>query len=539
MEIKSRFSKCFYSNKLSKTKYNEIKDLALSINKVKNELSSIVNTNLMNYLDYSKMSFQKEALLLLGKDRINSNFIKQVSDDVFIAYQNKFDAVQDKLKFQIVYDYHFTFYKRNTKEHLKGDLKGISKKYKSTPLSITLTYLCRYGEVDTLERINKQLRLPDLLEDKRIFYQKILNSISKYGWNRLYDLAIQKRKRIIKKYSEIPIEFKSLTFRGRSRLSSDILNYNKNFKSVINSFINISWLERGEALSIPVKYSKSFHGDMKKYTNGTDTAFTIFFENKKDVKIILSFEDSRVIPENKSNFIGIDVNVKHNLMSCSDGTIITYDEKTLNAIIEELKQIDSFKEKNKEYKPSPKRTQKIQHLRRELLSKQRSSISDLCKSLRMKNIDHIVMEDLDGKFGKSFAKDSQNDVNYNRIVKELHISSMKDEVEHIARKYDICVSLTNPAYTSQTCPVCGAIDSENRLSQEEFCCIECGHTDNADLNASTNIKNRIVSTVIRDCLHVKQKYDNGTFLPRKFKHEKVKEILLSLRNTTCGVYPTC
>lgn len=46
-----------------------------------------------------------------------------------------------------------------------------------------------------------------------------------------------------------------------------------------------------------------------------------------------------------------------------------------------------------------------------------------------------------------------------------------------------------PAYTSQTCAKCGAVDRENRKTQAEFICVSCGHTDNADVNAARNILN--------------------------------------------------
>jgi putative transposase len=45
----------------------------------------------------------------------------------------------------------------------------------------------------------------------------------------------------------------------------------------------------------------------------------------------------------------------------------------------------------------------------------------------------------------------------------------------------------NPAYTSQTCSVCGHVDKDNRKRQASFVCVACGHTENADFNASKNI----------------------------------------------------
>ena len=138
------------------------------------------------------------------------------------------------------------------------------------------------------------------------------------------------------------------------------------------------------------------------------------------------------------------------------------------------------------------------------------------------------MENLDNGFGKSFVKDkNNNDINFNTVVKFLRISSLKSEVEHIGRKYDIDVSTVQSYYTSKMCPICGCIDDENRTSQEEFSCIECGFESNADINAAINIKNRVSVTVLRSNL-LKQMY-NGAYEPKRLNKEKVKEVLLSFR----------
>jgi putative transposase len=44
-----------------------------------------------------------------------------------------------------------------------------------------------------------------------------------------------------------------------------------------------------------------------------------------------------------------------------------------------------------------------------------------------------------------------------------------------------------PQYTSQTCPVCGCVASENRLTQAVFFCVHCGYRENADFVAASNI----------------------------------------------------
>ena len=47
-----------------------------------------------------------------------------------------------------------------------------------------------------------------------------------------------------------------------------------------------------------------------------------------------------------------------------------------------------------------------------------------------------------------------------------------------------------PANTSRECPVCGHTCADNRKSQSVFLCVACGHTENADLVASKNIRER-------------------------------------------------
>ena len=47
----------------------------------------------------------------------------------------------------------------------------------------------------------------------------------------------------------------------------------------------------------------------------------------------------------------------------------------------------------------------------------------------------------------------------------------------------------DPAFTSQTCAECGAVDPASR-SRRKFHCVACGHADHADVNAARNIRRR-------------------------------------------------
>jgi IS605 OrfB family transposase len=52
------------------------------------------------------------------------------------------------------------------------------------------------------------------------------------------------------------------------------------------------------------------------------------------------------------------------------------------------------------------------------------------------------------------------------------------------------LDLVPPQHTSQTCPGCGQVSKENRVSQEVFSCVACGFEENADLVAAINILQR-------------------------------------------------
>ena len=533
MKVDSRYSRSFYSDGLTDRKYQEIHALAISIRDAKNKISGIVNQDLFKYLEMSKHTFQQALCDIAKEQKISNHFIWQLLDDVYVAYQNKFGNIKRMLKFQHIKEYSFTYYKRNGKTksgriYKAGDFKGISIKHDDTPLSITLTYLARYGHFGIVDYLLEKF-VQETNQEKEKFYADVLDTIYKFGFTRLFALAMSKRNRIIKYYSEHPIEFKSLSFRGRSRLKDDIVSMNDNKKSIINSFANISWyLKNRKKMIIPMKYAKDFHGELKRYTNGTDTSYTICLEENNQIRMILSYEDEREYPEAKDRIIGIDVNSKHNLMTCSNGYEIDFDRELVETLSNELQKIDRLKKINSSYEIGKRKQHKIDHLNRELISKIREEIASLCKRLKKHHYHHAVFEDLDNQFGSTFAKD-ENNLNYNRRLKLLHLGSLKDEFEHIARKYGIAVSLVQSFYTSQTCPKCGCIDKENRKSQEDFECIECGYKSNADLNASRNIRNRVAEAVLRRELLKKDSKNSSAYIPKFNSKEKTKEVLEKLR----------
>lgn len=534
MIIQSKYTKIFHSKDLTRQKYDELYNFAVLIRNHKNIVSQCVNGNLLHFLEYSKFQFLKEMREHF-KDAIPSSFDAQLYTHVFTCYQNKFDAIQRKLAFEVKVFKGFDFYKRKTKKHEKGDLKKVVFEKKQTPLPNCLTYLARYGNENIIDYINNHINICD--DKKREFYNNILRCCNKFGFERLYNLALSKRKSIVKHYSEYPIEFKSLTFSGRCR-KTRIIDYNSKFGSVINSFVSLSGIGR-KSFDVPVTFNKRLHGSMKDYRKkNNDYEYTLTFNEKNhQVNIHLCKDGERYIPQVHGETIGIDINCKHNLFSLSDETTYDYDRKLVNDFCRLSLEIDKLKE-DKAYVIGKRKQCKLDVMKSKMLKSEQQLISTMCKTLQSQGVGHIVMEDLDNGFGRCYVKDKDNeDINYNRKVKFLGLSSLKQEVEHIARKYDIAVSTVQASYTSKMCPICGCIEDENRPNQEAFECIECGYKDNADFNAAKNIRDRVLVTVLRDKL-LKQ-LDNGAFEPKKLKRDKVKEVLLSFRRSLQNVGSEC
>ena len=504
---------------------------AIKVRDLKNELSMIVSKDLLKYLGMSKFDTIKEFEALLS-GRLPSADLKCLIEDVYNAYQNKFDAIQRKIEFKMVKTIKYTHYQRKTKQFRKGDLKSVEVKYQKTRLSTTLTYLARYGNPGTITYVQNNFANVD--EKKQKFYTTILETCEHFGFQKLLDMALAKRQRILEKYGN-PVNFTSLTFTGNNRISTDILDYNSNFKSDIKAFITLGNLEGHRQFDIPVKYSKKHHGCMRLYKKGLNTSYTVCFEGDA-VRIVLSYKGERIVPENKVEFMGVDVNMKRNMFSTSEDFSLDYDRNLIDRYAEELVKVDEFKKKDKNWIPGKKRAGRLASFKRKIKGDvQRKSVG-LIKQSKALGKDHLVMENLTGFSGsKTFVKDEETDLKISRLSKELKISGFKDIVGGIASHYDVAVSLVHPEYTSQECRICGCIDKENRLSQDRFCCVACGHTEDADFQSHKNMVRRVVSNVLRQKL-LKDKHGNsGVFVPIPMKKEEIKNILLLSHGACSGL----
>ena len=76
----------------------------------------------------------------------------------------------------------------------------------------------------------------------------------------------------------------------------------------------------------------------------------------------------------------------------------------------------------------------------------------------------------------------------NRSILETGWGQFERLLEYKVAALGGVVVRVNPKTTSRRCRKCGHTSKRNRESQALFRCVECGHEENADVNAAKNIE---------------------------------------------------
>lgn len=198
---------------------------------------------------------------------------------------------------------------------------------------------------------------------------------------------------------------------------------------------------------------------------------------------------------NPIDIVGIDIGLK-NLIVSSDGEVVEQNRRivdktqklvknqanrqSLEAHMKKKLNDENFTLPDKNYK------KKQNKLSRFVQCDNRYKVKQF---LNGRQDIHIIMEDLHLNDAKTYSKE----VNY--MLRRMKIQGIKNDILKYTKEMGIKTTQVNPRNTSIECSVCGCVDKKNRQTQSEFKCIQCGHIDNADHNASVNIENRYLKIV--------------------------------------------
>jgi putative transposase len=517
----------FYCKDLNDIKYQLLLNKAKELLEFKNKISQDVCKDLLSLNDKGK--FYWITYFRTQLPSCNNQDISNAITDVHTCYENKRNKLNELITFQYQKEIKYTYYKNNGKSYKKGDVRLAEVVMGSNKVTKCLTYLTRYWDDDFLTYLE---HYKDSEPTKAKLRNDSLELFKKYP-ERIKALILSKREQVIKTLTEHPITFTSLSFRSCTEMKMRILNRNKNEKSIYGAVITLSGQKTSDGkLHIPVKYSGDYHGDIDSYDkeynskNIKTISYTVCFYKDK-IRFVLGKEvsDEQEIT-GKTQYYGIDVNIKNNLFADKSGNNIDYDRRIFSDYVDYLKKMDKIQHNKKKLEISTKLNKKQSEVQRKWLVrikdelKRKSSL--LVKQAITLGKDHIVMEDL-GQFAKSYARSIEYEgFKYGRLTRMLNLTDLKNIVKSIATKKGLQVSFIHSHYTSQTCPTCGHISRDNRPTQEIFDCVECGYKVNADTNSAQNIENRLSVDVLRDKLLLSE---DGAYKPKKLGQYSILTIL--------------
>lgn len=531
MKTDSTYSVSFYSDQLNSRKLSLLKDKAILIRDMKNELSEKLCADPKLILNESKFGFMKS--FNCSVDGLVGREIQPALKDVFTKYGNKINSAKGKITFHVQKEFVIERYKKNTAKNKKGDIKNYYISKKKTSLTKVLSYLSKWMSPTFIDFILSEVNNPETKRSEEIieFYKEVLFYVDKYG-DRLLSLASLKQENIRRKIFKTPILFKKLTYEGVNNLG-EIISENTNKNSILTHCITLSGfggLTDGGKIFIPVKYNKKYHGDANLF-NKKQPSYTIQFVKNK-VRLILSKSGKREYATSDSDIFGVDVNLKHNLFSCSSGENIDFDrDKVKNYVKTHLKfckkhdlmykSVDSEltpKELKQKYKLIEREEKWQRNLKYEFCQR----ASELIKLARKNGCNHISVEDLNLS-DKSFIRSEEFfGIKYSRLVRILHLGDFKNILTNQCSNRGLQLTIVPSQYTSQRCHKCGYVHRDNRKTQEDFHCQSCGHKDNADYNASQNIKQFAQIEVLSEGL---LKKESGWFVPKAQNKYVIRKLL--------------
>ena len=530
--------------------YNEFYNYSLLMREFKNELSKI---------------FYKHFYDILKKDFV------QIDAEFVLLKQNYKNVITNSRNFQDSYKSVKVMYQ-----------SMISNSFKWSKKQETLSYLTKFYSIELKKFLFDKL-FTEGLEPHQLKAFKLLI----FDEKKVEKIVTMRRQRIFRKCK--CVDFKSLTFMNSGSIKSHdkfIVKYSNEILA-LNKYKIQTRTQRGlkgkdlkvlktnalikihlgsERYDLPIRLSDKYHTDellktiAQSYTGNANTnrQFTNIIqidEFKKEIIIKFMVKVKKMSqPDSMNKILGVDTNVKNNFFYCSNGKIFKARKKLIKCIIDTDKKLkeaknNKFKKEELEIKNDnnlsrKEKADKLNELKKKRIfnkkeryialrnNRRKKALQDymtsqLCKYVKSKGYNQIVIEDLRFILSKNYIVNKTFKVNYNDLFSILHLKELKQTIPRIANrpKYFLSVSITPASYTSQTCNVCGYIDKNNRPNQHTFKCKNCGHTDNADFNAAKNIRDRIINPVLRTLLHDKQKGKKYTFEPKRIKYKQIKSML--------------
>jgi IS605 OrfB family transposase len=322
----------------------------------------------------------------------------------------------------------------------------------------------------TMESFNEACNyISDFAYHKQIFSKYQLQKNLYYGIREKFSLSSQLAVRALAKAAESYKVDKKVLHQFQPH---GAVIYDQRILSINNDMASILTLDG--RIKTGIKYRKGQNIDSKK--GQTD----LIYQNK-EFYLQIVVDQPEEPPVNSEEFLGVDLGIV-NIAATSDGKMYSGEKcqevREKYAVIKaKLQSVGTYSAKKHLRKVSGRE-------RRFKKNTNHTTSKDIVKTAKDTNRS-IALEELTGIRERTTVRKADRDKKSKWAFNEL-----RNFIEYKARIHGVIVRFVNPAYTSKQCSVCGHISDKNRKKQDTFSCQKCGHTENADFNASKNIASR-------------------------------------------------
>ena len=252
-------------------------------------------------------------------------------------------------------------------------------------------------------------------------------------------------------------------FKGPAILDSKFVSVEPGKKS-FDLVLRISSLKKGHRLTIPSRKTKPINKWLArdgKFVQGcclSESGITVWVECPSKE------------PKETGKSLGLDQGV-NKLISDSDGNFYGTEFKTI---------------RDKIRRRVPGSNGRLRAIR-----ERENFINKNLNRLPWKDIHVLGMEDLKGlKTGKKKGKGKS----FRKAMAPWTYRQVLNRVKAKAEENRVRLLLVPPANTSRTCPLCGVVSKKSRIG-EQFRCIACSHTQDADVVGARNVLARTMGLI--------------------------------------------
>lgn len=264
--------------------------------------------------------------------------------------------------------------------------------------------------------------------------------------------------------------------------------------SQVSSFeywLRLSTLEKGQPIFLPVKLA-NYH--RQALTGKKLNTSTVLARKVDGWWLTLSYdEDITVVTPNDAPIIGLDVGIV-NFITASTGK----QYGTFHGKLAERHRRDREKRRRKAKLRAclkKKGVQRLPSTRNQKLARHvRQEINRAVNGVYRDHPDaQVAYEQLNVAEMKFKAR------RMNAYFYASNLAHISAQLAWGATKRGVRARAVKSAYSSQECHRCHSVFRANRPNQQTFCCVVCGHTHHADVNAAENLASRLGDQELAAC----------------------------------------